>query len=112
MAIFVSNLTIEQGFDFEAVFELENISTTEPLNLSNYSNPIAQLRKSYSSSNKTSFNISILDETAGKIFISLPATTTVNLKEGRYVYDIRLTAGTSIVKVVEGSAIVRGGVTR
>ena len=32
MAIFVSNLVIEQGFDFDATFELGDVTAT-PLNL-------------------------------------------------------------------------------
>ena len=112
MAVFVSNITIEQGFDFETTFELENISTTEPLNLNNYSSPTAQLRKTYTSSTSTDFVVDIVDSVGGILGVSMSAATTSTLKPGRYVYDIRLLGGDKIIKIVEGSAIVRGGVTR
>lgn len=111
MAVFVSNITIEQGFDFETTFELENISTTEPLDLNNYSSPTAQLRKTYTSSTATDFTVEVID-TNGILGVSMSATMTSALKPGRYVYDIRILGGDKIIKLVEGSAIVRGGVTR
>ena len=41
------------------------------------------------------------------------AATTVNIKPGRYVYDVKIFApGNKEYKAVEGSALVRGGVTR
>ena len=41
------------------------------------------------------------------------AATTVNIKPGRYVYDVKiLTLEGGEYKAVEGSALVRGGVTR
>ena len=41
------------------------------------------------------------------------AATTVNIKPGRYVYDVKILApGNKEYKAVEGSALVRGGVTR
>ena len=112
MAVFVSNITIEQGFDFETTFELENISTTEPLDLNNYSSPTAQLRKTYTSSTATDFTVQIVDSVGGILGVSMGATMTSALKPGRYVYDIRILGGDKILKLVEGSAIVRGGVTR
>ena len=112
MAVFVSNIVIEQGFDFDTTFELEDTTTNEPINLTDYGVD-SQIRKTYSSSSSVSFASSITDPDNGKIQISLGSTTTSSLKSGRYVYDVKLTdtAGT-IIKAVEGSALVRSGVTR
>jgi len=114
MAVFVSNIVIEQGFDFETTFELEDSNTNLPLNLSGYTIN-SQIRKTYSSSAFTVVNTNIVgDSTNGIISISLASTITEGIKPGRYVYDVKLTSPgeTSITKAVEGSAIVRGGVTR
>lgn len=114
MAIFVSNLVIEQGFDFDAIFELEDVSTATPLNLSQQT-VTAQIRKTYTSSSATDMIATIVgDGTAGKLKVSLGSTATSNLKIGRYVYDIKLvnTTSLSVTKAVEGNVIVRGGVTR
>ena len=112
MAVFVSNIVIEQGFDFDTTFELEDTTTNGPINLTGYGVD-SQIRKTYSSTSSVSFASSITDPNKGKIQISLGSTTTSSLKSGRYVYDVKLTdtAGT-IIKAVEGSALVRSGVTR
>ena len=44
--------------------------------------------------------------------VSLSATQTSALKAGRYVYDIVITKGETKTTVVEGSVLVRAGVTR
>jgi len=113
MAVYVSNIVIEQGFDFETTFELENSLTNEPLDLSAYSIPEAKLRKSYSSSKSYDFNSSFVDAVAGQFLISMASSITSQLKPGRYVYDVKLTTGGGLTsKAVEGSVIVRGGVTK
>ena len=70
------------------------------------------LRKSYTSKNAVSFASSVTEAESGIISISLTADQTVNIKAGRYVYDIKITSGGAEYKAVEGSAIVRPGVTR
>jgi len=113
MAVFVSNIVIEQGFDFNTTFELEDTVTTNPLNLTNYTIE-SQLRKTYSSSTSVGFACTIIDPPSnGKVRILLTDNETANLKEGRYVYDIKATSLTGqILKLIEGSALVRPGVTR
>lgn len=111
MAVFVSNIVIEQGFDFNTNFILEDVSTTNFLNLSGYTVE-SKLRKTYTSSNSVSFDSSIVNATGGEVRISLASTETSNLKSGRYVYDVKATNGSDIFKLVEGTALVRPGVTR
>ncbi len=111
MAVFVSNITIEQGFDFDTSFQLEDTRTNTPLVLLNASAE-GMLRKSYTSKNAVSFASSVTEAESGIISISLTADQTVNIKAGRYVYDIKITSGGAEYKAVEGSAIVRPGVTR
>jgi hypothetical protein len=112
MAVFVSNIVIEQGFDFDTTFILEDTVTTNLLDLTGYTIE-SQLRKTYTSSSAVSFASTITNPTQGQIEISLGSTITSDLKEGRYVYDIKATTnGGSVLKLVEGSALVRPGVTR
>ena len=49
MAVYVSNITIEQGFDFDTSFQLEDTRTNEFLNLVGAA-ASAQIRKHSSSS--------------------------------------------------------------
>jgi len=112
MAVFVSNIVIEQGFDFDTTFLLADTLTNNPLNLTGYSIE-SQLRKTYTSTNPSTFISSITNPTNGQIAISLGTTATSSLKEGRYVYDVKLTSNLGVVyKAVEGLALVRPGVTR
>jgi hypothetical protein len=112
MAVFVSNIVIEQGFDFDTTFILEDTTTGDYLDLTNY-NVSSQLRKTYTSSSAVSFASTITNAELGQVQISLGSTVTSDIKSGRYVFDVKITSsGGSISKVVEGSALVRPGVTR
>lgn len=116
MAVYVSNITIDQGVDFNSYFGLEDSRTNSSLYLVGYG-ITAQLRKTYSSSSYVSFASSISAPENGIISISLTDTQTLSLKPGRYVYDVILVpegldSGNAKYKAVEGMALVRPGVTR
>ena len=81
MAVYVSNIVIEQGFDFDTSFQLEDTRTNALLDLTG-ATTLGQIRKSSSSINKISFDVKIISS-GGKEY-----------------------------KAIEGSALVRGGVTR
>ena len=70
------------------------------------------MRKTYSSSSAVSFASTISSPDTGLISISLKPDQTSALKPGRYVYDIKIFNDGKQFKVVEGSALVRAGVTR
>jgi hypothetical protein len=116
MAVYVSNVVIEQGFDFTTTFELEDTITRLPLILAGYG-VTSHLRKNYNSTSSVIFDSEILESSSGTIRLSLDSEKTANLKPGRYVYDILLQegglgSGLPKVKALEGMALVRGGVTR
>jgi hypothetical protein len=116
MAVYVSNIVIEQGFDFSNTFELSDALTNGPLNMVGYG-ITAQMRKSYSSSSATTFTSSIVDDSQGTIKIELTKEQTSQLKPGRYVYDIGIQPGglnsdSDRTKAIEGMVLVRPGVTR
>ena len=112
MAVYVSNIVIEQGFDFDTSFQLEDTRTNALLDLTG-ATTLGQIRKSSSSTNKISFASTVSSPENGLITVSLGSTITVNMKPGRYVYDVKIiSSGGKEYKAVEGSALVRGGVTR
>tara|TARA_B100000900_G_scaffold398454_1_gene399813 strand:+ start:427 stop:762 length:336 start_codon:yes stop_codon:yes gene_type:complete len=111
MAVFVSNITIEQGYDFDTSFQLEDTRTNSPLILTGAATT-CMMRKSFTSSTSVSFASTITDDVNGIISISLTSDQTATLKPGRYVYDVKLTSNGKEFKAVEGSALVRAGVTR
>lgn len=116
MTVYVSNIVIEQGFDFSSSFALGDSRTNSSLNITGYG-VTAQLRKSSYSSSYISFETSVLDSEIGIIKLSLTDEQTLNLKPGRYVYDVMveiggLGSGGAKYKAFEGMALVRPGVTR
>ena len=105
-----SNLFVDQGSDFN--FSVDLTSATGSVNLTNYTSR-GQIRKSYTSSAATDFNISI-NVSDSELSCSLTAVQTGALKPGRYVYDIEILSGdvTPIVtRVVEGQIDVTPRVT-
>ena len=111
MAVYVSNITIEQGYDFDTSFQLEDTRTNAPLNLVGAAST-AHIRKTYTSATSVSFGTTIAQPENGIISISMPASKTLTLKPGRYVYDVKITTSGKDYKAVEGSAFLRAGVTR
>lgn len=112
MAI-TTNLTIDQGADFEAVIKLYS-TNTEPLNLTNYG-ATGQIRRGYDSTTASgTFAITMPTPSNGELVLSLSATSSAELKYGRYVYDVLITNSSTGIKTraVEGIVTVTPRVTR
>ena len=111
MSVYVSNITIPVGEDFEQIFTLENAVDNSSFNLNSYS-ARSYLKKHPSSLNITAvFDVSFPNRQSGEILVSLGSTITSTLKPGRYSYDILIDDGNRKKRVVEGSALVTAGVT-
>ena len=112
MSVYVSNLIINTGATFSQSFDLLESDSTSPLNLGGFS-VAAQFRKHAGSSSKKDFTTTIVSASEGKLQIILTAADTATTKAGRYQYDIVITnAAGEKTRVVEGSVLVREGVTR
>jgi hypothetical protein len=110
MAVYVSNITIPVGEDFEQTFVLETINNSS-FDLSNYT-ARSYLKKHPSSLNTSAiFGVIFTNQEAGELVISLGSSITSSLKPGRYSYDILIDDGIKKKRVVEGSALVTAGVT-
>lgn len=110
MAVYVSNITIPVGEDFEQTFVLETINNSS-FDLSNYTAK-SYLKKHPSSLNTSAiFGVIFTNQEAGELVISLGSSITSSLKPGRYSYDILIDDGIKKKRVVEGSALVTAGVT-
>ena len=99
------NLFIDQGSDF-------SFSIDQSIDLTDYISR-GQIRKSYTSTNATDFNI-IVDVPNGKLDVSLTAAQTGALKAGRYVYDIEILTSDSpaiVTRILEGQVEVTPRVT-
>ena len=112
-AVYVSNLVINTGATFTQKFTLENVSSNSALELSGFGIKSEMRKHSGSVAAAATFTASISDPASGIVQVGLTSTTTADLKPGRYVYDVIVsdTAG-EVTRVVEGSVLVRQGVTR
>jgi hypothetical protein len=110
MAVYVSNIVIPVGSDFEQIFSLSSPNNT-PLDLTEYSGS-AILKKHPSSLTLSGiFDVTFPDRINGKLKISLASSITSYLRPGRYSYDVLIDSGNSKNRVIEGSAIATPGVT-
>ena len=105
----VFNITIPQGADFSETFvSTETDGSTS--NLVGYTGS-ASIKKHAGATTSTSFSVSIISSTA-EVSIAMTSGKTVSLKPGRYVYDLVIETGGTKTRAVEGTVLVRGGVTR
>ena len=54
----------------------------------------------------------VLGGSAGTINLSAEATATQAVESGNYVYDLELVSGSTVTRLVQGSFVLRGEVTR
>jgi hypothetical protein len=104
-----ANLTIDQGSSFSTSIALTD-NDGVALNLTGYTGA-AQLRKHYTSSTAVTFTVTI-DALNGEVGLSLTSTQTAAIAAGRYVYDVELTIGSLVSRVIEGIVTVTPEVTK
>lgn len=112
MAAYVE-LFMDQGATFNNVINLTDDLTNESLNISGYLVQ-SQMRRSYYSANASAtISCTITNAANGEITLSLPATSTANIKAGRYLFDIQTTdRSNNVVRVLEGIMTVTPRITR
>tara|TARA_S200000501_G_scaffold243233_1_gene227761 strand:+ start:403 stop:741 length:339 start_codon:yes stop_codon:yes gene_type:complete len=111
MAVFSNNLTIHTGTDFEQTFVLEDGNTNSALDLTGYSG-CAKIKKYQSSTVAGTFTLAFTNRATGKIRITMEDSVTINLKAGKYFYDVLLNSGSNVERVIEGEVLVKRAVTR
>ena len=98
-----AELIVDQGSTFSTILSLTDDTTNLPINVSGYSIN-ANIKKSYYSTNNTAvFTSTINDAANGNVTISLSSSVSVNIKAGRYVYDVKTTSAANVVtRIIEG----------
>jgi|TARA_B110000914_G_C15107118_1_gene284362 hypothetical protein len=107
----IANLTIDQGATFSSDVTVKD-ANGNPFNLTGYT-AAAKLAKGFASTRtRTNMTTSIAaDATTGVVTLSLTATQTSALDAERYVYDLEITSGANVTRVIEGIITVRPQVT-
>ena len=105
-----SNITIDQGTDYEVTINVRDANTTA-ISLTGFTGQ-AQLRKYYTSSRKYDFGV-IVSANTGEVTLAMSAANTANIAAGRYVYDCVLVSNTNVVsRIVEGIVTINPRVSR
>lgn len=103
------NLFIDQGTDFSTIIEITDENDVA-VDLSTYTGR-AQMRKHYTSSAYTAFNVS--GNSSGMLTVSMNAATSSNVASGRYVWDLEVVSSGNVVsRIVEGIVTINPEVTR
>lgn len=105
-----ANLVIDQGSTFSTDLTLTD-ENGDPLILDGYT-ANSQVRKWYTSSNASATFTTSINTTSAVITLTLTANQTSNLVSGRYVYDVEISSGGEVSRIVEGIVTVTPQVTR
>ena len=110
---YTSNLVIYTGTDFDQTFVLEDVQSNSVKDLTGFT-ACAQMKRYESSLKTAEFTIAFAnDRKTGRVSISLLAADTLNLKPGKYFYDLILNSPTgTTTRAVEGTVLVKKAVTR
>lgn len=107
------NLVINTGSTFNDTFNVITNSGS-PFNFQNWTFS-SQMAKSVSIGSSlyavATFSVGITSAVGGKFKLSLSPTTTRSLKEGRYVYDILVSSGSTTYRIADGNVLVRSGIS-
>lgn len=103
------NIVIAQGADFSETFNSTE-SDGSASNLVGYTGT-SKIKKHSTSTSSKSFTVTVTGAT-GEVSIAMTSGKTVDLKPGRYYYDVVLTSTSGAVsRMVEGMALVTAGIT-
>ena len=107
------NLVCDQATTFNFQFQILNDQT--PWSLGGYTGTMT-VRPFVGASTTTvvattANGYMVFDATNGRITVTLSATVTGAISAGRYAYDLVVTSGVTVTRILEGKFIVTGAVT-
>ena len=104
------NLAFEQGATFTRVFQLLD-GFGVPLDLTGYTID-AHIRIAYNDPTASAQFTTVKLADPGTFSLNLPSTTTATLGSVAYLYDVRLTSGSTVIYPMEGKVTVSRQVTK
>ena len=108
-----ANLTINTGATFTDSFTVKTTSGSA-FNFDGWTGS-SQMAKSVSIGSSSyaaaTFNVGFTSAVGGKFDISLGSTSTRSLSEGRYVYDILVSSGSTTYRLASGNVLVIPGIS-
>ena len=107
------HLVINSGADFKANFNVNNVSNA-PFDFTGWTGT-SSMAKSVSIGSSSypvaTFNVGFTSASSGKFNLSLGSSITRGLTEGRYVYDILVSSGSTVYRIVNGNILVIPGIS-
>lgn len=105
------DLTIEQGATFSRTITIKDASNVV-VDITN-DTFAGQVRKRHQSGTvEAAFTFTITDGANGEVTAVISSTDTAEMDPGDFVYDIEWTSGSTVTRLLEGTATVSPGVTR
>ena len=107
------NLVCDQATTFN--FQFQMLENNTPLDLTGYTGTMT-VRPFVGATTttvvaSTDNGYMVFDGTNGRITVTLSATITGAISAGRYSYDLVITSGVTVTRILEGKFIVTGAVT-
>lgn len=96
------NLDIDQGSSFSYEITLSDDQTNTSINIASYTFAAAMKRSFETANVAANLTCAIVSAGNGVMNIALTQDQTANLKEGRYYYDVKATAGGITDRLLEG----------
>lgn len=111
----IYNFTMDQGSDWDLNVVYQD-SSGNPINITGYTAAM-QLRQNYNSETadltlSTSNGGIVITGALGKLVLHATAVQTGLLEAGFYVYDLEITSGGVVTRIIQGQITVAGEVTR
>ncbi len=106
----ITNYNIDQGSDWSTVVTAKDTSGTV-IDLSNYT-ITSHMRKNYTSTASAAISGTTLVASAGTLTLNLTSAVSAEMKSGYYYYDVEVTSGSVITRILEGKIHLRPEVTK
>jgi hypothetical protein len=109
----LTEFSIGQGETFKILITIQNNSNSLPLSITDYTFT-GQVRENYTTDEvAANFTFTKLaPNESGSLFIELTPEQTSLFTQRRYVYDINITSGSVVRRILEGPFTVRPSATR
>lgn len=113
----ITNFEIGQGETFKILLHIYTETTGSSLMDITNQTFEGQIRENYTTEEvAATFSVEkLVPFTSGSVFVTLPSTTTINLDQRKYVYDLVMKDDSSppiVRRLLEGSFTVRPAVTK
>lgn len=100
----VLDLYVDQGDDYSRIITLRD-GDGELIDLTGFT-ASATMKKYYGSTVNYPITATVLDATGGQVLITINDVDTALMKYPRFVYNVKLTSGSTIIRILSGQVLV------